>query len=89
MLAVVLTVTLLGLGLSLALCLYRLLIGPAVVDRILALDTMSTNVLALLIVLSIRWQTAVYLESALVLALMAFVATVALAKYLMRGRIIE
>jgi multicomponent K+:H+ antiporter subunit F len=89
MLAATLTVTLLGLALSLALCLYRLLIGPAVVDRVLALDTMSTNVLALLIVLSIRWQTAVYLESALVLALMAFVGTVALAKYLLRGRIIE
>ena len=89
MLAAVVPLTLAGLTLSLALCLYRLLIGPAVVDRLLALDTIATNVFAFLVVLSIQLQTDVYLESVLVLALLAFVGTVAIAKALMRGRIIE
>lgn len=89
MLAAVTGVVLGGLALSIALCLYRLLVGPAVVDRLLALDTISTNVVAVLVVLSIRLGTDVYLESVLVLALLAFVGTVTIAKALMRGRIIE
>jgi multicomponent K+:H+ antiporter subunit F len=71
------------------LCLYRLLIGPDTVDRLLALDTISTNVIAMVVVLSIRLGTAVYMESVLVLALLSFVGTVAISKYLMRGKIIE
>lgn len=89
MLAPVTTVVLGGLAVSIVLCLYRLIIGPAVVDRLLALDTITVNVLAVLVVLSIRWETADYLESVLVLALLGFVGTVTIAKALMRGRIIE
>ncbi len=82
-------IALIGLSISLGLCLYRLLIGPDSIDRLLALDTISTNVIALLVVLSIRLHTAVYLESVLVLALLSFVGTVAISKYLVRGKIIE
>jgi multicomponent K+:H+ antiporter subunit F len=83
------SVALWGLSISLSLCLYRLLIGPNTIDRLLALDTISTNVIAMLVVLSIRLHTDVYMESVLVLALLAFVGTVAISKYLMRGKIIE
>jgi multicomponent K+:H+ antiporter subunit F len=89
MLPVVSDVAMFGLSVSMALCLYRLLVGPDIVDRLLALDTISTNLLAFLVVLSIRLNTELYLESVLVLAVLAFVGTVALAKYLVRGRIIE
>ncbi len=89
MLAAVTTIALAGLAVSIALCLYRLAIGPAVVDRLLALDTITVNVLAVLVVLSIRLETDVYLDSVLVLALLGFVGTVTIAKALMRGRIIE
>jgi multicomponent K+:H+ antiporter subunit F len=89
MLPVVSDVAMFGLSVSMALCLYRLLVGPDIVDRLLALDTISTNLLAFLVVLSIRRNTELYLESVLVLAVLAFVGTVALAKYLVRGRIIE
>jgi multicomponent K+:H+ antiporter subunit F len=88
-LAAVTALTLVGLALSITLCLYRLLVGPAVVDRLLALDTITVNVLAFLVVLSIRLGTDVYLDSVLVLALLGFVGTVTIAKALMRGRIIE
>jgi multisubunit Na+/H+ antiporter MnhF subunit len=89
MLAVVIAIVLGGLAVSLSLCVYRLLLGPAVVDRLLALDTIATNVIAILAVLSIYLRTEVYLEAVLVLALLAFVGTVAIAKALMRGRIFE
>jgi multicomponent K+:H+ antiporter subunit F len=83
------TVVLVGLAVSLVLCFYRVVVGPDVVDRVLALDTTATNVLATLVALSIRFETTVYFESVLVLAVLSFVATVAIAKFLMRGRIIE
>lgn len=89
MLAVVTAITVSGLAISLALCLWRLLVGPATVDRLLALDTMTINVIALLAVLSIHLDTDVYMGAILVLGLLGFVGTVAIAKALMRGRIIE
>ncbi|MGH7820594.1 MAG: monovalent cation/H+ antiporter complex subunit F [Candidatus Binatia bacterium] len=89
MLSAVTSFVMAGLSFSLALCVYRVVVGPAVVDRLLALDTVATNVLAFLVVLSIHMRTSVYLESVLVLALLAFVGTVAISKALMRGRIIE
>ncbi|HEV7733023.1 MAG TPA: monovalent cation/H+ antiporter complex subunit F [Candidatus Binatia bacterium] len=89
MLAAVTSVAMAGLGISLALCLWRLVVGPDVVDRLLALDTITVNVVALLVVLSIHLRTDVYLEAVIVLALLGFVGTVAVAKALMRGRIID
>lgn len=84
-----LDVSLAGVALAIGLCGVRLLRGPATVDRVLALDTMIVNVVALLLVLSIKWRTDVFMESILVLAVLAFVSTVAIAKYLTRGRIID
>jgi multisubunit Na+/H+ antiporter MnhF subunit len=89
MLDTVTSIVMFGLALSMALCAYRLLVGPAVVDRLLAMDTIATNLIAFLIVLSIDQRTDVYLDSVIVLTLLAFVGTVAIAKALMRGRIIE
>lgn len=71
------------------LSLYRLLIGPSAPDRILALDTLYINTIALLVLLGIHLGSPLYFEAALLIALMGFVGTVALAKYLLRGDIIE
>lgn len=89
MIETVTSTALIGLSISIALCVYRMLIGPATVDRLLALDTTATNVIALLVVLSIHLHTDVYMESVLVLAVLSFVGTVAIAKYLMKGKIID
>lgn len=67
----------------------RLLIGPSVADRILALDTLYVNAIALLVLLGIQLASPLYFEAALLIALMGFVGTVALAKFLLRGDIIE
>ena len=89
MTAVVLPYAIAGFLLALALAAWRLLRGPGPADRILALDTMYTVSMALLVLLGIRFDTALYFEAALVIAMLGFVGTVALAKYVARGAIIE
>lgn len=69
--------------------LYRLFRGPSLPDRILALDTMYINAIALLVLLGIHFDSATYFEAALIIAVMGFVSTVATCKYLMRGDIVE
>lgn len=68
---------------------WRLVRGPSLPDRILALDTLYVNSLALLILLGLHWRTQVYFEAALIIAMMGFVSTVALARYLSRGSVTE
>ena len=71
------------------LSVYRLILGPSVPDRILALDTLYLNTIALLILFGIQQGNALYFEAALLIAIMGFVGTVALCKYLLRGDIME
>lgn len=78
-----------AVGLAMLLCVWRLLRGPEAVDRVLALDTMYVNVVALVVLLGIRQGTDLYFEAALLIALLGFAGTVALARYLSRGDIIE
>jgi len=76
-------------GAAQVLNLYRLIRGPDMTDRILALDTLGINVIALLVLFGMRTATTAYFEVALLLALLGFVGTVALCKFLLRGDIIE
>ncbi len=76
-------------GLAVAFAFWRLLHGPSAPDRILALDTLYVNTIALLVLLGIHLDSNIYFEAALLIALMGFVGTVALCKYLLRGDIIE
>lgn len=72
-----------------ALSFFRLLRGPAAPDRILALDTLYINAIALLVLLGMHLASPLYFEAALLIALVGFVGSVALAKFLLRGDIIE
>jgi multicomponent K+:H+ antiporter subunit F len=76
-------------ALAMALNLYRLLRGPGVVDRILALDTLYVNTIALLVLAGLREGSTIYFEAALVIAMLGFVGTVVLSKYVIRRDIIE
>lgn len=78
-----------GFGIAILLALWRLLRGPSAPDRILALDTLYVNGMALLVLLGIKLDTRLYFEAALVIAMLGFVGTIALAKYLVRGHIID
>ncbi|MBK8973993.1 MAG: K+/H+ antiporter subunit F [Hahellaceae bacterium] len=74
---------------ALLLNLWRLLIGPGLVDRLLALDTMFINSIALIVLLGLQTGTALYFEGALLIAMLGFVSTAAVCKYVLRGDIIE
>ena len=69
--------------------LTRLFIGPRAEDRILALDTFYINGMSSLLMLGIRSSSTVYFDMALLIALFGFASTIALAKFLLRGEVIE
>lgn len=71
------------------LAMIRLVRGPCTGDRILALDTMSVNAIALIVLLGLYGGTQLYFESALIFAMLGFVSTVAYARFVLRGDIIE
>ena len=79
----------LAVALAMLLCGVRLLRGPSLPDRLLALDTLYVNTVALIVLLGLRWQTGLLFEAALIVALLGFVSTVALARFLSRGDVIE
>ena len=76
-------------ALSQIIAMVRLWIGPEIGDRILALDTMFINALGLIVLLGIAQGTAIYFEAALIIAMLGFVSTVAYARFVLRGDIIE
>lgn len=77
------------LAVALLLCLGRLVRGPSALDRILALDTLYVDTIALLVVVGIRFAEPAFFDGALVIALLGFVGTVALTKYQLRGDIVD
>jgi multicomponent K+:H+ antiporter subunit F len=74
---------------AMALALVRLLRGPSAQDRVLALDFIYVNGLLVILVLGIRYQSSMYFEAALLIALFGFVASASMAKFLLRGEVIE
>ncbi len=88
MLAVSITIAASMITIAMLMNLFRLLRGPDMPDRILALDTMYINAVALIVIGCIALNTKIYFEAALLIAMMGFVGTVALSKYIARGDII-
>jgi multicomponent K+:H+ antiporter subunit F len=74
---------------AMALTLVRLLSGPSAQDRILALDYLYLTGMLVILVMGLRYSSDMYLEAALVIALFGFVSSSALAKFLLRGEVIE
>lgn len=86
------TVTFAAIGcyaLAIALALWRVARGPSAQDRVLALDFIYVNGLLITLVLGIRLGSILYLEAALLIALFGFVGSTAMAKFLLRGEVIE
>lgn len=77
------------LAVALLLNLYRLVKGPSLPDRILALDTMYINTIALIVLLGVSQRSLIFFEAAILIAMMGFVGTIAISKYILRGDIIE
>ncbi|MEZ7848640.1 MAG: K+/H+ antiporter subunit F [Polaromonas sp.] len=84
-----LNIAIVAVSLALLPCGWRLIVGPHSVDRVLAIDTLYINAVALIVLLGIRLDTPMLFEAALVVAMLGFVSTVAMARYLTRGDVIE
>ncbi|MFZ3193769.1 MAG: K+/H+ antiporter subunit F [Moraxellaceae bacterium] len=88
-LSIALLVGLFAIAVSMILTGWRLLKGPSVADRILALDTLYLNTVTLIILLGLYLNNTLLFEAALLVAMLGFVSTVALARYVTRGDTIE
>lgn len=89
MIALACTIAVFAIGVAMLLNLYRLLIGPDTATRVLALDTLVINAIALVVLLGIYYGTAIYFEAALLFAMVGFLTTVAYCKFLLRGNVME
>lgn len=78
-----------ALAAAMVLAAVRMVIGPRAQDRVLAMDALSVGAMLQLIAFSVRTGNTIYFEAALIIGMLSFIATVALAKFLMRGQVIE
>lgn len=77
------------LSLALVCAMYRMLRGPRAQDRVVAFDSLYVNAMLLLLTFGIQSGSTLYFEVALIIALLGFISTVAFAKFLLRGEVIE
>jgi multicomponent K+:H+ antiporter subunit F len=89
MIAIALQIAAVAVGLALLLNGWRLLRGPALGDRIVALDTMVINAIAVIVLIGMMSGNDTYFEAALLLAMVGFVSTIAYCKFILRGDIVE
>lgn len=88
-LEIALMIGFMAITVSIALTGWRLLRGPSIADRILALDTLYLNVVTLIVLLGLYLDNTLLFEAALLVAMLGFVSTVALARYVTRGDTVE
>ncbi|MGD9616606.1 MAG: K+/H+ antiporter subunit F [Alphaproteobacteria bacterium] len=89
MIAIASAIALAAVAVAMLLNLYRLIRGPDAVDRVLALDTLVINLIALIVLAGILYGTTMYFEAALLFAMVGFITTVSFCKFLLRGDVIE
>ena len=74
---------------AILLLVYRVIVGPTLPDRAIALDTIGVNLISAIAIVSIVLNTKAFLEAILILGILAFIGTIAFSKYIERGVIIE
>lgn len=89
MIAIATMIAFATIGVAMLLNVYRLLVGPDMPSRVLALDTLAINAIALVVLAGIYFGTAIYFEVALLFAMVGFLTTVAYCKYMLRGNVME
>ena len=89
MIGLAVTIGGLAVGMAMLLNLYRMAVGPDIVDRVLAFDTLSVNAVALIVLIVVGLGSQLYFEAALLIAMLGFVGTVVLSKYVLRRDIVE
>jgi multicomponent K+:H+ antiporter subunit F len=77
------------IGVAVLMNVYRFVKGPDILDRVLALDTLVINAIALIVIAGIRFASHAVFEAALLFAMVGFVSTVAFCRFLLRGNVLE
>lgn len=85
----ILLVALFFFMIAIALLLYRVIVGPSMPDRAIALDTIGVNLISAIAIVSIVLSTKAFLEAILILGILAFIGTIAFSKYIERGIIVD
>jgi multicomponent Na+:H+ antiporter subunit F len=85
----ILLLALLFFMIAIALLLYRVIVGPSMPDRAIALDTIGVNLISAIAIVSIILATTAFLEAILILGILAFIGTIAFSKYIERGVIVD
>ncbi|MBN6205148.1 Na(+)/H(+) antiporter subunit F1 [Ralstonia pickettii] len=89
MIETMLTISLIIFGVAIAITLIRVIIGPSLPDRVIAVDMIGVQIVSSLAIISIILHTHAFFEVILVLAILAFIGTIAFSKHIERGVIIE
>ena len=84
-----LTVALACIVVTIVITLYRMVVGPTWGDRITALDFMSTSLAVLTVIIALRTEETAFLDVAIVISVLGFLSTVALAQFLLSGQVVE
>lgn len=89
MISNILMISLILYGVSIALTFLRIVLGPSFPDRVIALDVIGVNIISVIAIVSIMFNTKAYLDVILILGILAFISTIAFSKFIERGVIIE
>jgi len=89
MIETILTISLVLFMIAMAIVFIRVIIGPSMPDRVVAMDTIGVILLSSIAVISILFNTLAFLEAILIIGILAFLSTIALSKFIERGVIIE
>ncbi len=89
MISAMLTVSVVLFAITIAIALLRMILGPSMPDRVIAMDVIGVNLLATIGVVSVLYGTKAYLEVILILGILSFISTIAFSKYIERGVIVE
>ncbi len=84
-----LTTAVVFFGIAIAIALYRIIRGPSIPDRVIAMDMIGVNVISSIAAISVLLVTKAFLEAILIIGILAFISTIALSKFIERGVIIE
>lgn len=89
MIAGMLTVSVVLFALTILVAVIRIILGPSLPDRVVALDIIGVNLIATIAVVSVILNTKAFLEAILILGILSFIGTIAFSKFIERGKIVE
>ncbi|ARF14601.1 MULTISPECIES: Na(+)/H(+) antiporter subunit F1 [Sporosarcina] len=89
MIAGMLTISVILFALTILVAVIRIILGPSLPDRVVALDVIGVNLIATIAVVSVILNTKAFLEAILILGILSFIGTIAFSKFIERGKIVE